>query len=181
MYSIDGGLNWLEVVMTGTEPNFTGDIPGQAGGTEVTYRIEATDVGGNTTVSVPVVYYVSEVVDGTNLVILNGFIGVDGFPQDYYFGEDIQTGNTIFPHDTWAYGPVESELLENYTNVFEIWNADQGDYNNDIVRAWIEGAPDRNYFLAGQEYLGAYNCYTDSVVAGDFEYDILGIMQVTMI
>jgi len=178
VYSIDGGLNWLEVVMTGTEPNFTGDIPGQPGGTEVTYRVEATDVGGNTTMSFPVVYYVSEVVDGTNLVILNGFIGVDGFPQDYYFGEDIQTGKTIFPHDTWAYGPVESELLDNYTNVFEIWNADQGDYNKDIIRAWIEGASNRNYFLAGQEYLGANNSYTDSTyVAGDFEYDILGIMQ----
>ena len=89
------------------------------------------------------------------------------------------TGTSTFPHDVWSYdGPVESALLDNYTNVFEIWNADHGDYNDTSIRAWLEGAGNRNYFLAGQEYLGAKSGYVDSAyVAGDFEYDILGIMQ----
>jgi len=178
VYSTDGWVTTSEVIMTGTEPNFTGDIPGMPGGTEVSYRVEAVDLGGNVSTSLPVVYYVSEVVSGTNLVILNGFDDPDGFPQDYYFGGNVQTGTTTFPHDVWSYGPVESALLDNYDNVFEIWNADQGDYNKDVVRAWLEGAGNRNYFLAGQEYLGANNSYTDSTyVVGDFEYDILGIMQ----
>jgi len=165
LYSIDGGVNWLEVVMTGTEPNYTGQIPGQPGGTEVTYKIEATDVEGNTSTSLTEVYNIFGVVNGTNLVILNGFDGPVGFPQEYYFGPAVQSGTTTFPHDVWAYGndPVESVALENYTNVFEIWNADQGAYNE-------------NYFLAGQEYLGSWNTYDDtSFVAGDFIYDILGI------
>lgn len=178
VYSTDGGVTELEVIMTGTEPDYTGDIPGMPGGTEVTYRVEATDVGGNTSTTLPVVYFVSEVVNGTNLVILNGFDTPHGFPQDYYFGEKVQMGTTTFPHDVWSYGPVESALLDSYSNVFEIWNADQGDYNDTNVRAWLEGANDRNYFLAGQEYLGAKNGYVDSAyVVGDFEYDILGIMQ----
>jgi hypothetical protein len=173
VYSTDGGVTWLEVIMTGTEPDYTGDIPGMPGGTEVTYRIEATDVGGNTSTTMPVVYFVFGVENGTNLVILNGFDMPTGFPQDYYFGADVQSGTTTFPHDVWSYGPVESALLDNYTNVFEIWNADEGDYNNDIVRAWLEGDGNRNYFLAGQEYLGANNQYTDSTYeAGSFEYDI---------
>jgi len=178
VYSTDGWLTSSEVIMTGTEPNFTGDIPGMPGGTEVAYRIDAIDLGGNVSSSFPVVYYVSEVVNGTNLVILNGFDDPAGFPQDYYFGGDVQTGTTTFPYDVWSYGPVESILLDNYTNVFEIWNADQGDYNEANIRTWLEADGSRNYFLAGQEYLGAKSGYVDSAyVAGDFEYDILGIMQ----
>jgi hypothetical protein len=177
-YSIDGGATFMDAPMTGTEPNYTGDIPGQPAGTEVTFKVEATDVGGNTSTTLTRVYYVSGVVNGTNLIILNGYEEIDGFPQDYYFGEDVQTGTTTFAYDVWAYGPVETELVNSYTNIFEIWNADRGDYNETNIRAWLEGAPNRNYFLAGQEYLGQKSGYVDSAyVAGDFEYDILGIMQ----
>jgi len=101
VYSTDGGVNWEEVEMTGTEPDYTGDIPGMPGGTEVTYKVEATDVGGNTSTTMPVVYGVFGVVNGTNLVILNGFDGPDGFPQNYYFGEAVQSGTTTFPYDVW--------------------------------------------------------------------------------
>lgn len=175
-YSTDGGATFMDAPMTGTEPNFTGDIPGQPAGTEVTYKVEATDVEGNIGTTLTYVYYVSGVVNGTNLVILNGYNDIAGFPQDFYFGEDIQTGLTTFAYDVWAYGPVETELVNSYTNIIEIWNADQGDYNQDIISGWIAGAGNRNYFLAGQEYLGAKNGYVDSFyVAGDFEYDILGI------
>ena len=180
LYSTNGGLNWIEIEMEGVEPNFSGYIPGMPPGTEVTYKIHATDTNGNTTTTLPVVYNIFEVVNGTNLVILNGFDGPDGFPQEYYFGSAVQSGTTTFPYDVWAYGDdlVEAAALENYTNVFEIWNADKGGYNETNIRAWLEGANNRNYFLAGQEYLGAKSGYVDSAyVAGDFEYDILGIMQ----
>jgi hypothetical protein len=66
--------------------------------------------------------------------------------------------------------------LDNYDNVIEIWNENFGVYNDSTIRIWIEGAGNRNYLLAGQEYLGKWNTYDDtSFVAGQFIYDILGI------
>ncbi|MDZ7626210.1 MAG: hypothetical protein U5J96_17410 [Ignavibacteriaceae bacterium] len=41
-WRIDGGTTWNDVAMTGTEPDFTGQIPAQPGNTMVTYRISAT-------------------------------------------------------------------------------------------------------------------------------------------
>jgi hypothetical protein len=170
-WSIDGGTTWNDVAMTGPEPDFTGQIPAQPGNTMVTYRIRATDVTNQTATTTPVNFYVFEPSGANTLVIFNGFDNLTDFPVDSYW-----PSNVSFEHDSWNYGAATENLLNNYDNVIEIWNEGDGVYNDDVIRTWIEGAGNRNYFLAGQEYLGAKNQYVDGPYnAGDFEYDILGL------
>ena len=170
-WSTTGGEPWNDVPMTGSEPNFTGEIPAQSGNTMVTYRISATDITNKTSTTMPVDFYVFEPSGANTLVIFNGFDELTGLAQDNYW-----PSNVSFEHDSWNYGAATTALLNNYDNVIEIWNENFGVYNDDVVRTWIEGAGNRNYLLAGQEYLGAWNVYDDtSFVAGDFIYDILGI------
>ncbi len=81
-------------------------------------------------------------------------------------------------YDEWAYGALTGELLDNYTHVFEITTNGPADYHRDAVRTWLEADGTRNYLLAGDEWLGADNNYTDQAyAAGTFEYDILGVTQ----
>jgi hypothetical protein len=171
-WSTDGGTTWNDVAMTGSEPDFTGQIPAQPGNTMVTYRIKATDVTGLTATTFPVDFYVFQPSGTANtLFIFNGFNDLTVFPVDSYW-----PSNVSFEHDSWNYGEATTAVLDNYDNVFEIWNENSGVYNDSTIRLWIEGASNRNYFLAGQEYLGKWNGYDDtSFVAGDFIYDILGI------
>jgi len=170
-WSIDGGQSWNDVAMTGTEPDFTGQIPAQPGNTMVTYRISATDITNKTSTSLPVDFYVFQPSGANTLVIFNGFDDLTVFPADSYW-----PSNVSFEYDSWNYGEATSGLLNNYDNVIEIWNENFGVYNDSTIRLWIEGAGNRNYLLAGQEYLGAWNGYNDtSFVSGDFIYDILGI------
>jgi Secretion system C-terminal sorting domain len=170
-WSTDGGTNWNDVAMTGSEPNFTGQIPAQSSNTTVTYRISSTDITNKTSTSNEVEFYIFQPSGASTLVIFNGFNELTGFPQDAYWGPGVD-----FEYDSWNYGTATTALLNNYDNVIEIWDENFGVYNDDIIRTWIEGEGNRNYFLAGQEYLGAKNGYIDSpYVAGDFEYDILGL------
>ena len=171
-WSIDGGTNWTDVSMTDMgSNNWSGEIPAQSPNTTVTYRISSTDITNLTSNSNPVSFHIFQPSGAKTLVVFNGFSQLTGFPQDDYWPSNVH-----FDHDTWNYGPTTSPLLENYDNVIEIWNENFGVYNDSITRIWIEGAGNRNYFLAGQEYLGAWNTYDDtSFVAGDFIYDILGI------
>lgn len=170
-WSTDGGANWNDVPMTGTEPDYAGEIPAQSPGTMVTYRISSTDITNLVANSNPVSFFVFEPSGANTLVIWNGFSSLTGFPQEAYFGENVD-----FDHDSWNYGAATDALLANYVNVIEIWNENAGVYNDSTVQMWLAGSPDRNYLLAGQEYLGAKNGYVDSFfVAGDFEYDVLGI------
>ncbi|MCH7963201.1 MAG: T9SS type A sorting domain-containing protein [Bacteroidetes bacterium] len=176
-YSIDGG-SFTDVAMTGAEPNYSGEIPGQVTGTQITYRIQATDVNGNVSITLPVVYNIFG-PENPNLVVFNGYDTESGYPQDYYFGEDVQSGTTTFAHDVWAFGPLTMELVENYNNIFEYATTGPADYNDDVIRDWLaaEGGT-RNYFLAGMEWLGLKLGFADTTyVAGDFEYDILGVAQ----
>jgi len=167
----DGGTTWNDVAMTGSQPDFTGEIPAQSGNTTVTYRISATDITSLTSTSNEVEFYVFQPSGANTLVIFNGFNELTGFPQDAYWAPNVS-----FDRDSWNFGPATAGLLNNYENVIEIWDENFGVYNDDIIKTWIEGAGNRNYFLAGQEYLGAKNGYVDSpYVAGDFEYDILGL------
>jgi hypothetical protein len=179
-WSIDGGTNWSNTPMTGIEPNYTGEIPAQAPLTTVEYYVEATDVTGLTTVSSTHSFYIFAPTPGyKTLVVLNGYSAVDGYPQNYFFGPDIQSDSTYFEHDTWAYGPLTTELVNNYDNIFEICNGAPNDYNDSIVRIWLALGSNKNYYLEGQEWLGSRYNFTDKdFVAGDFEFDILGINHV---
>ncbi|MDZ7626211.1 MAG: hypothetical protein U5J96_17415 [Ignavibacteriaceae bacterium] len=48
--------------------------------------------------------------------------------------------NVSFDYDSWNYGLATAGLLNNYTNVIEIWDENFGVYNDDAIRTWIEGA-----------------------------------------
>ncbi|MFZ1518072.1 MAG: T9SS type A sorting domain-containing protein [Ignavibacteriaceae bacterium] len=175
-WSIDGGTTWNEVAMTGSEPNFSAVIPAQAPGSTVEYYLEATDVANQTSVSATKSFYLFEPSGAPTLVVLNGYTATSGYPIDYFFGPDIQSGDFSFDHDVWAYGPLTTDLLNNYDNLIEICNAAPADYNDAVVRPWLAADGTRNYYLEGQEWLGARYSYVDkSFVAGDFEFDVLGI------
>jgi Secretion system C-terminal sorting domain len=175
VYSTNGGVSWTEIEMDGTEPFYSAYIPGMPPGTEVTYIIKATDVNGNTATSLPVVYNIF-MAENPNLVVFNGYDNESGYPQEYYFGPDISGGSSEFPHDVWAFGPLTTELVDNYTNIFEFTTTGPEDYNDSVITNWLSADGSRNYFLAGQEWFGLKNGFIDSTyVPGSFEYDILGI------
>lgn len=176
-WSIDGGTTWNEVAMTGAEPNFSGVIPAQSPGATVEYYLEATDVAAQTSVSVTNSFYIFSPTPGVKtLVYLNGYSRAAGYPESYFFGEDIQSGVSAFAHDTWYYGALTADLLNNYDNLIEICNGSPDDYNDDVIGPWLAGNGNRNYYLEGQEWLGARYGYADqSFAAGTFEFDVLGI------
>lgn len=162
---------------------FTGVIPGQQPGTSVKYKIKATDVGGLSTTTAVKSYLIYKPTAGVNtLVVFNSsvFTKTTGYPQAYYFGNGLDgSGNPVFfsfKHDTWAYGAVSADLLNNYDNVIEITQSSVKDNNNAVVKAWLDGKATRNYLLTGDEYLGSITNWTNSTYkAGDFQYDVLGI------
>jgi hypothetical protein len=68
--------------------------------------------------------------------------------------------------------------VELYDNIFEFCTEGPKDYNDSVITNWLAADGSRNYFLAGQEWLGLKNDFRDSIyVAGDFEYDILGVTR----
>lgn len=173
-WNMDGGAD-NEVAMTGTEPNFTGQIPAQSPGTTIEYYIEATDLNGNTSVSATKSFFVFA-PSAKTLVVFNGYTSVSGYPQSYYFGPNIVNDSLYFEHDTWAYGLLPASIMDNYDNVIEICNGAPSDYQDDIIRPWLEADGTRNYYLVGQEWLGDRYGYVDMDFApGTFEFDFLGI------
>lgn len=168
-----------EVAMSGSEPDFSGVIPGQQPGTEVFYYLSATDVEGNVSETVTHNYRIFKPTEGINtLLVFNGYTEPAGYPQSYYFGHDDFTAYSVvdFPHDSWSYGPLTAELVNNYTNILEITTTGPLVYNDDVIRTWLEADASHNYMLAGQEYLGARYGYADMDFAeGDFEFDVLGV------
>jgi len=97
------------------------------------------------------------------------------YPQSYYWGNDSSL-SAEWTYDAWAYGPLTKELVDNYHSIFEICTDGPLAYNREIISEWLSADGSRNYLLAGDEWLGADNGYTDQdYVAGSFEYDILGV------
>jgi hypothetical protein len=181
-WTIDGGTTWNDVPMTGSEPNYSAEIPAQAPYSTVEYYIEATDIGTpqHTSVGTTYSFYIFAPTPGVKtLVVFNGYSTPTGYPQNYYFGADIRSGAEVFEHDTWSYGALPAGLLDNYDNLIEICNGAPDAYNDDVVRPWLAADGNRNYYLEGQEWLGSRYSYTDKAfVAGDFEFDILGVNYV---
>ena len=44
-----------------------------------------------------------------------------------------------FAHDTWYYGALTADLLNNYDNLIEICNGSPDDYNDDVISPWLAG------------------------------------------
>ncbi len=169
--AIDGGEE-VPYAMTNTGGDtWEATIPGQQPGTVVTYTIVATDVGGLVTRWARDITYRIYLPVERNLVAINGSIG---YPDAYYFGQD--SAFYAWDYDSWNFGALTAELLENYDNVFEITQGGPNDRNDDAIRAWLDADPTRNYFLCGDEYLGWDRGYADQAFAeGDFEYDMFGV------
>jgi len=177
--SSDSGLTYSTIIMTDTGGyNFIGAVPGFEGGTRIFYQYEAEETNFNLmNVTTEYRYSVFTPTGVPTLVVFNGFPPVpSGFPQDYYFSEVIYNHSFNFEHDVWAYGPLFKELIDNYTNILEICNDSPEAYSDSVIRPWLAADGNRNYLLAGQEWLGArYNYQDKDFIAGDFEYDVLGI------
>ncbi len=175
-YSTDDST-FTEVPMTANGDVYSADIPGQAPGTHVTYYVWAVDVEGNESQTGMFGYNIFEPT-APSLVVFNGYTNPTGYPQSYYFGHDDFTGYSVIDwwHDVWSYGALTPELLNNYNNVFEIATAGPNDINSAEVAAWLSGDAARNYFLAGDEWLGSQSGWTNQAhEAGDFIFDVLGI------
>ena len=182
-YTVDGGSTWSDVAMTNTGGDtYSGDIPGQGAGTEVSYYVEAADVNSNVAQSATsYTYTVFAPTPGIKtLLVFNGLGTVNGYPAAYYFGDWPNSYFMDFDHDSWAYGPLsilaDAGLLDNYTNIIEICTFGPADINNDVIKTWLAGDATRNYMLAGDEYLGTITNWTDTTYqAGDFQFDVLGV------
>jgi len=179
-YSVDDGTTWNDVNMTGTEPDFSAEIPAQAPGTTVMYYITTADVNALSTESSIWSFYVFQAVYNT-LIVFNGFTAPEGYPQSYYFGSGDWPNSydtRAFDHDVWSYGPLSAELVNNYVNILEICTDGPNDLNSDVIRAWLEADPTHNYALFGDEWLGAQTGWVNTAyAAGTFHFDILGVNQ----
>lgn len=183
-YSTNNGSVWnvINMEFLGNE-TYHGFIPGFSQYTEVMYYISATDTTGLScggTVNSMTIEYVNFVPSGAStLVVFNGYSDIKGYPQSYYFGSgDWPNSYTTltFDHDTWVYGPLSAELVNDYTNIIEICSDGPNDINNNAIRTWLEGNGSHNYMLAGDEWLGTQTSWRDtSYEMGSFQYDILGI------
>jgi hypothetical protein len=177
-YSTDGGVNWTKVVMSGSEPNYTGEIPGFAPGTEILYYVEAVDVEGGSTRTGDVFYGIFLPVEQTLFVLDYSSFPAPGYEGYYYW---ITTG---WSYDTWAAyqnGPVTTELLDNYQVVYHVMGDGPEASAANIgaaYKGWLDGATaevPRRVFISGQDY-GVISGFDDTTfVAGAFEYDYLGI------
>jgi len=184
VYSFDTGTTYTSVPMTTKDSadffqTFKGMIPGAQPGTQVMYKVIYTNAGGNFTESQTVSYNIFK-PENPSLIVFNGFTKISGYPQSLYFGSNGATTTAQelinFPKDSWAYGPLTKEMVDNYNNIFEITTSGPKDINNDVIKEWLAASPNHNYLLAGDEYLGFISGWKNSTYnAGDFQYDILGI------
>ncbi len=182
-YSVDGG-DFAEVAMTGTEPNYTADIPGQISLSEITYYVEVTDVEGNSNRTPDIFYFIfGKTQDVLFLYNVNDF--AEGTARHYYMGTraDHPVG-----HDYWSTASFGTEILADilamYDNVIQVDGSFPSFDLSDDIDTWIKtgtsGTPKR-YFLSSQDYGCVLDddCADVTFQAGDFQYDFLGLSGVT--
>ncbi|MCB0732359.1 MAG: hypothetical protein KDC88_15145, partial [Ignavibacteriae bacterium] len=179
-YSVDE-QDFTKVPMDSISINrYSGEIPGQNPNTNVTYFCEAVDWEGHKWQSSLYSYRIFKPTENVNTLLIFNGLPESGYPSSYYFGQDDFIDNIPidFPHDVWAFDEFDSTLVNNYQNIFEITSNGPNYYHRNIIRKWLEEDNNRNYFLAGDEWLGAEIGFTDtSFLPGSFEYDILGITK----
>jgi hypothetical protein len=179
-YTTDDGSTWSQVTMSGSEPDFSGDIPGMPVGTEVTYYVSAEDVEGKMSQGEPVNYSIFLPVEQT-LWVYDFDAGYSIGTMDYYYWASVN--DSIWAHDIWEapYGSVSADLLENYQVVYHVMGDGPNGSGLDIghiYKAWLDGATadvPRRLFISGQDYGVISNFDDTTFVAGSFEYDYLGI------
>jgi hypothetical protein len=134
-YSTDSGTSWNEIEMYGSEPNFSGELPGFTRGTEIIYKIFAEDINGLTSESVEKESFLFKPDCNAILLVFNGYSETVGYPQSYYFGiGDFDTFTTFpFLNDRWSYGPLTDELVNFYKNIIEITTSGPVNNNNEVA------------------------------------------------
>ena len=156
-WSTDGGMAWTSMAMTDDGGGaYSGMVAGQAGGTDVEYRVSATD--GDGTYSTGSVAYFVYAPSSDVLFVLNNEMDPADYPGMYYFYDAYDTGGLWYWPDFWT-GAVNADLLGFYTTVFEITSTSTGDDfadHYDIIHAWLN-AGNKNYVLAGDETFGLLN------------------------
>jgi Secretion system C-terminal sorting domain len=180
VYSINNGIDQIRVPMDSLgNSRYSAEIPGQQPGTEVYYYCEAIDWEGNILDSYQqYVYSIFSPTLNVNTLLIFHRQYNSIYPSLYYFGQDdfIDYTTVDFPHDIWEYGEFDSSLINNYQNIFEFTTAGPDYYHTYIIGKWLNEDGNRNYFLAGDEWLGMQNWFNDSTYSpGTFEYDNLGI------
>ncbi len=177
-YSIDGG-DYVSVAMTGSGENFSGEIPGQQPGTDITYYAVATDVGGLPTTSSVNTYSIFAAT--APILLVYDYSTLSSAYAWYYMYATADTFQNNY--DIWdgAYGPVTNQLLWNYEMVIHIMGDgpdNQPDNIGEVYKTWLSGgtaANPRRLLISGQDY-GYISGFADTTfAAGSFEYDYLGI------
>jgi len=154
--------------------NYCGEISSQSVGTEIDYWVHVREKDN---IIISSITYSFEYFKPEHdvLMVFNGYTKTTGYPQEYYFGRDTAYA-AYFKYDSWAYGPLTKELVDNYNYIIENCTSGPRDYNKEVIANWFANDDLRVYMLWGDDWLGAQNGYTDvEYQSGDFEYDILGL------
>ncbi|MFQ6610257.1 MAG: hypothetical protein ACE5D7_05580, partial [Fidelibacterota bacterium] len=102
-WSTDGGMSWTSVGMTDDGGGaYSGMVAGQAGGTDVEYRVSATDDDG--TFSTGSGTYFVYAPSSDVLFVLNNEMDPADYPGMYYFYDAYDTGNLWMWPDFWTGG-----------------------------------------------------------------------------
>jgi len=179
--SIDGG-DFVENAMTGAEPDYTFDIPGQTPGTVVTYYVEVTDVEGNANRTPDITY--SIYAKTQNVLFL---YNVDDLPdvwaQRFYMGYGGYTPQEI-AHDYYSLPGFGTDILADVLAMYDNVIAIDGSYPTyDITGAiydWIQTGTVANpkRFLYSSQDIGcglSAGCADISFGAGTLWNDYLGV------
>ncbi|MCK4826224.1 hypothetical protein KA005_61350, partial [bacterium] len=137
-YSLDDGTTWTEVAMSGSEPNFSADIPGQSAGTEILYYIWTEDVEGFPSQTLEIFYSIFAKSEDV-LFIYNVDDLSEGSARHYYVG-----AGTARPigHDYWstaAFGDAEmADVLVFYDNVIQVDGSYPSADLTAVIDTWIK-------------------------------------------
>ena len=184
-WSIDGGTTWNDVAMANTGGStYSGDIPGQASGTNVTYKVKATDDNSGTSESLPKSYKIFAKTQEVLFIYNTGDYSVNNARRLYIGGNVTPPIYIVDPvaNDIWlsSDGTEEAtDVMSNYKYVIQVEGSFPDVDFSDAAKAYLDGATagnERNYFLSSQDY-GCFinNCVTTDYAAGTFQNDYLGI------
>ena len=183
-WSTDAGATWNDVAMTAAGDIYSADIPGQSPGISVTYRITATDDNNGTSVSAPISYSIFQKTKDV-LFLYNSTNFTANTARRLYIGGSTNTPYIVDPveNDIWlaSYGTAEAlDVMSLYKWVIQVDGSYPSQDFSDAAKAYLDGATagnERNYFLSSQDYGCLLNgtCADITFVAGDFQYDYLGV------
>ncbi len=170
LFSDDDGATWSEIAMTADGDMFSAEIPDVSEAGFYYWGIEAMSDGATSSyppANEEAMEFERFVPMYDALVVFNG-LPPTGYPADYYFAY------TDLEYDIWDKA-LSPDLASAYTTIIEIATDGPVYYNGGVVTDWLtEG--EKNYMLAGDEWFGALSGWVDlDFVAGDFEYDVLGV------